>query len=152
MNVIVSPQPGYYLVTQAGRRGITTHRVSKAKTCTCGGTARRRCPHIRAVEEHLKGGGRRAPESTPVPAVAACPLCSGEVQVLDAHGPRPFWRCKADSSHYWRWRGEMGVKAFLTRPHPNKPGAFYEQTLAQREAFLANAARLMLAGGYSPLG
>jgi hypothetical protein len=31
-------------------------------------------------------------------------------------------------------------------------GAFYEQTLAQREEFILNAQRLMFAGGYSPLG
>ncbi len=71
--------------------------------------------------------------------------------MLDTRGRHPFWRCTADSSHYWQWRGEQGsVKAFLTRPHENKLGAFYAQTLQEREAFLDNAARLMFAGGYSP--
>jgi hypothetical protein len=45
----------------------------------------------------------------------------------------------ADRAHYWQWRGERGVRAFLTGSHPAKAGAFYTQTADEREAFLTQA-------------
>ena len=77
-----------------------------------------------------------------------CPICGAPVT------PTPYgWRCLASSGHYWRWRGEQsGVKAFLTQPHPNKQGAFYEQTPAERDAFLAQVHARMFANGYTPYG
>jgi hypothetical protein len=151
--------PGAYLVTEVGEAGVRGHVVTKDKACTCGGSAQQPCPHIDAVEAYLRRGGARAPAAvegagerpSPRPLPEACPICGSAIQVLDTAGMCPLWRCRADSSHYWRWRGErMGVRAFLTRPHPNKVGAWYGQTAEQREAFLAAARERMSSQGYAP--
>ena len=155
----VTPRIGCYVVSTAGPWGVRTYYVAKDKRCTCGGTARRPCPHIRAVTDYLREGGSRAPvmsephprfrghdDSTPP---AACPICGAPVEVISPD----FWRCPQDATHYWQWRGERNggaVRKFLTRPHPAKQGAFYEQTAEERESFLAGAARQMHAGGYVP--
>jgi hypothetical protein len=137
-----------YVVTETGRGGIRLYIVGKDKTCTCGGTAERYCPHIEAVAAYRKAGGKRAPEATQKALASpsslipsTCPICDSTVQVEDATGAYPLWRCQADSSHYWQWRGERsGVREFLTnRSHPSKLGAFYRQTLEERDAFLAIA-------------
>lgn len=136
MNTLtVTPKSGYYQVHD--------YRVTKDKRCTCGGTASHPCDHIQAVAVYLREGGPRASESTSV-----CPLCGAPVT------PTTYgWRCPTSPGHYWRWRGEQGgVKAFLTQPHPAKQGAFYEQTPAERDAFLAQAQRRMYANGYTPYG
>ncbi len=164
MKILV--RPGMYLVTEAVRGiGLRTYAVGKDKTCSCGGTARRPCRHIKAVAAYLKKGGERAPEPRPAepklslpPAAAAaqaapatCPICGGKVQVLDPFGAKPLWRCSNSNLHYWQWRGEQGVRAFLTsRDHPNKVGAFYRQSPQERAAFLAAARQRMFADGYSP--
>jgi hypothetical protein len=160
MKILV--RPGVYLVIEAVHGiGLRTYAVGKDKTCSCGGTARRPCRHIKAVAEYLKNGGERAPEPRPtkpkfsLPPTAAvpttCPVCGGEVQVLAPYGPKPLWRCLNSNLHYWQWRGEQGVRAFLTsRDHPNKVGAFYRQSLQERTAFLAAARQRMFADGYSP--
>jgi hypothetical protein len=57
----VTPRIGCYVVSTAGPWGVRTYYVAKDKRCTCGGTARRPCPHIRAVTDYLREGGRRAP-------------------------------------------------------------------------------------------
>lgn len=57
----VTPITGAYLVTAVKPQGVKTHTVKKDKTCSCGGSARRQCRHIRAVKAHLKRGGDRAP-------------------------------------------------------------------------------------------
>jgi hypothetical protein len=143
----VTPQIGHYVVSTVDRWGVHTHRVGKDKRCTCGGWAEEPCRHIRAVTTYLKAGGERAaeksngltvrekaPVSTP-PAVtpAHCPLCNAEV-VRESLGR---WRCPRDPSHYFQWRGEQGIRQFLTKPHPNKAGAFYEQSVQERERFLS---------------
>jgi hypothetical protein len=57
----------------------------------------------------------------------------------------PIWRCLIDAGHYWQWRGERGgVAAFLTGAHPAKRGAFYKQTVEEREAFLTQAYQQLL--------
>ena len=146
----VTTAPGVYVVTETGRGGIRLYVVGKDKTCTCGGTAEQRCSHIEAVAAYLRAGGKRAPEAVQkAPASpsslipSTCPICGSAVQVEDATGACPLWRCQADSSHYWQWRGERnGVREFLTnRSHPSKLGAFYQQTLEERDAFLAAAAQ-----------
>lgn len=112
--------------------------VDKAKSCSCGGSVSNQCCHIKAVSDHLHCGGERAPEKdidTSPSSSMVCPICGAAVQ-----GPRSFWRCSEDSSHYWQWRGEQfGVKDFLTKPHPNKLGTFYEQTDEARTLFRAAA-------------
>jgi len=154
----VTSKPGMYVVTGVSPLGVQTHFVGKDRRCTCGGGPN--CRHVEAVADYLRRGGKRAPEchlapasETPNPMVpSACPICEGEVRVLDVSGARPLWRCLADSSHYWQWRGELsGVRAFLTGSHPNKVGAFYGQSPKQRSAFLAAARQRLFAGGYTPL-
>ena len=167
---MVTPKIGFYVVTTIDARGVHTHHVGKDKQCTCGGTAQRPCTHIQAVARYLREGGERASavkepstklvlhqptdDTTPPSATPAarstfvCPIC-GATTVPTGYG----WRCRASSGHYWRWRGEQnGVKAFLTQPHPNKQGAFYEQTPAEREAFLAQIHARMYRNGYTPYG
>jgi hypothetical protein len=143
MNAHVTPKTGYYLVCTVEEDVTSTHQVSKEKLCTCGGQADEPCPHIQAVSDYLRQGGHRAALSP------TCPICSAPVKHL---GP-DFWRCSQDNTHYWQWRGERNggaVRKFLTQPHPAKLGAFYEQTIEEREVFLIEAARRMRAGGYTP--
>ena len=156
MNIKVTVKPGYYIVTTAARWGIHTQAVTKEKRCTCG---RKACPHIKAVAEYLRNGGSRAPvkrevalqlreDSTPPSsAPLTCPICGTVVE----RGAHSVWRCPQDRSHYWQWRGEAGgVKAFLTQPHHAKSGAFYQQTVEERDVFLEQAAQRMHQGGYTP--
>ena len=159
-NTTVTPQIGHYEVTTSDQWGIQTHHVGKDKRCTCGGTARRPCRHIRAVADYLRAGGERAAEkhsslplreqgslSSPTAVTpATCPICNAPV-VREGRGR---WRCPNDSSHYFQWRGEQGVRQFLTQRHPNKVGAFYEMTQEEHNAFLERATRRMYAGGYTP--
>jgi len=117
--------------------------VGKDKSCTCGGTAHKQCHHIEAVTKHLRQGGGRAPEKvekrndpTPIPSMLkVCPICGAPVEYRGS-----LWHCSEDSSHYWQWRGEKsGIKDFLTKPHPAKQGAYYEQTPEEHITFLASA-------------
>jgi hypothetical protein len=149
MAIQVSTLVGAYVCRETSRQfGLQVHFVDKEKRCTCGQPG---CRHVKAVTEYLQGGGERAsvaalasadtsPTSPVVPAT--CPICGCVVQ----HEARsPVWRCVADCAHYWQWRGERGgVAAFLTRRHPAKRGAFYEQSVEEREAFLAQAYRQLL--------
>ena len=143
----VTTAPGMYVVNETNRKGTRVYIVGKDKTCTCGGKAEQHCPHIEAVAAYRQAGGKQAPEATrKAPTLTSslipstCPICSSAVQVEDATGAYPLWRCQADSSHYWMWRGERnGVREFLTQSHSNKMGAFYEQTPEQRDTFLVNA-------------
>jgi hypothetical protein len=164
-NTTVTPKIGCYMVCTAGPWGLRTHHVTKDKRCTCGGTTKRPCSHIRAVANYLRAGGSRAPamaeprpkfqvregrdDNTPPAAPATCPICGVPVE---KRGP-DLWRCPQDSTHYWQWRGERNggaIRKFLTGSHPTKQGAFYEQTTEEREAFLIQAARQMHTGGYTP--
>lgn len=143
-NISVKPQVGHYIVGVVDRLGVRIHHVAKDKHCTCGGTARRQCDHIRAVVTYLKDGGSRAPEPASLalrdngsPPPPVCPLCGMPVKSLG----RDMWRCPRDSAHYWQWRGERNggaIRKFFTQPHPAKQGAFYEQTMEEREVFLAS--------------
>lgn len=160
MNVTVRPRVGHYVVTTTRRWCVETHSVTKDKQCSCGGTAVRPCSHIRAVARHLRSGGRRAlpravvlglregggpSGSTP----AACPICGAPVE----RRADDVWHCPKDRSHYWQWRAEQNggaVHRFFTQPHPAKVGPFYAMGVAERAAFLEQAARRMHAGGYTP--
>jgi hypothetical protein len=162
-NTTVSVRTGCYVVTVIDRLlGLRTYSVDKQKRCSCGGTAKRPCRHIRAVAAYLRQGGRRAPEKDPMlrvrettqgsppsggPAPLTCPICGEPVETQGVG----FWRCPKDTSHYWRWRGEQtGIKSFLTGSHPAKRGAFYAMSLEERKAFLEEAARRMRSGRYTP--
>jgi hypothetical protein len=161
-NVTVAARTGYYCVTVIDRLlGLRTYSVDKEKRCSCGGTAKRPCSHIRAVTDYLRKGGQRAPEEhsmlrlrdTPGsppsggPAPLTCPICGTAVETQDIG----FWRCPKDPSHYWQWRGEQsGIRDFMTKPHPSKQGAFYAMSMEEREAFLEQAARRMHVGGHTP--
>lgn len=143
---------GAYMVTETSPKfGLIVHFVDKQKRCTCGGTVNRRCDHIEAVAEYLKGGGDQAPKAklteasespSPASVPATCPVCGA---VVKYEAPSAVWRCVADRAHYWQWRGEKGgVAAFLTGAHPAKVGAFYTQSVGEREAFLAQAYQQLL--------
>ncbi len=143
---VVLPQIGYYCVSTA----TAQEQVTKDKRCTCGGTTTQPCTHIRAVALYLQAGGIPAPPAEQCPSAHtlsdSCPICSAPVIPQADH-----WRCVRSPGHYWRWRGERtGVKAFLTRPHPAKAGAFYELTVAERDAILEQAHQRMVTNGYSP--
>jgi hypothetical protein len=164
-NITVAARTGYYCVTVIDRLlGLRTYTVDKAKRCSCGGTAKRPCVHIKAVANYLRQGGSRAPEKQPMfriretrqgsppsggPAPLTCPICGTPVETRDIG----FWRCPKDPSHYWQWRGERGgIKSFLTQSHPAKSSAFHSMTTEEREAFLDQAIRRMHRGGYTPYG
>ncbi|MCJ7551070.1 MAG: hypothetical protein MUQ30_15455 [Anaerolineae bacterium] len=150
MMTIVVPKTGFYVVGTPSDSGLQAEQVDKAKQCTCGGTGHQPCPHIRAVAAYLQLGGEPAPApDQPEPEVKAefpgvCPICGDAVIAQADH-----WRCIASPGHYWQHRGEQsGVKAFLTRPHPAKAGAFYEQSSEERDAFLESISHKRR--GYSP--
>jgi hypothetical protein len=161
-NITVAARTGYYLVTVIDQRlGLRTYSVNKDKRCSCGGTAKRPCCHIKAVANYLRQGGRRAPENDPMlrvretrqgsppsggPAPLTCPICGEPVETQGIG----FWRCPKDTSHYWHWRGEhSGIRDFMTKPHPSKQGAFYAMSVEERERFLEQAARRMHVGGHT---
>jgi hypothetical protein len=149
MTIQVRTLVGAYLCTEtAPTFGLRVHFVDKEKRCTCG---QARCRHVKAVAEYLKGGGGQAPKArlaeasespSPASVPAACPICGCVVQY---EAGSAVWRCVADRSHYWQWRGEQGgVAAFLTGRHPAKAGAFYEQSVEEREIFLVQAYQQLL--------
>ena len=141
----VIPGIGCYLVSSE-RPPMTSEQVSKDKRCTCGGTRTSPCRHIEAVAAYLRKGGQRAGSAS---QEGICPICGATVQ----NRSNGMWRCSADVSHYWLWRGEQNggaIRRFLTQPHPNKEGAFYEMTIEQRKTFLEEVGRRMHVGGYTP--
>ena len=158
----VTPHTGYYLVRLVGPHGIRAHLVGKDKHCSCGGSGRRPCSHIGAVADYLRAGGepascpdtdssvrdsRRVRTGNTTPDV--CPICEASIDGRN----NGLWRCSRDNTHYWQWRGEQNggaIRKFLTQPHPNKRGPFYQMTEAEREAFLLRAAQRMHEGGYTP--
>jgi hypothetical protein len=160
-DVLVTACVGHYRVSTTDRQGVQTCQVFKDKRCTCGGTAKRPCQHIRAVAKYLRAGGQRAPAKRPplqahkprarrtrpnVPTPLTCPICNSPTK-REALGR---WRCPGNSSHYFQWRGEQGVRQFLTQPHPAKQGALYDMSPGERKVFLEKAERQMYATGYTP--
>jgi hypothetical protein len=87
-----------YLVDLGPKFSLRFHTVNKDKTCSCGQV---RCAAIKAVEDHLRRGGQRAPESAPhsLQPPAGCPICGAPVRVV-SYG----WMCTADRLHYWQYR------------------------------------------------
>lgn len=159
-NVTVTPRVGYYLVITLDSWGVQTHIVGKDKRCSCGGTKKQSCRHIKAVAQYLRDGGDRAPKERPLSQVrengplsspaslvpATCPICDTLVEQEE----RGRWRCPNNPSHYFRWRGDQGIRQFLTQGHPNKLGAFYDMNQEERKAFLEQSRRRLHSGGYSP--
>ena len=149
MNVIL-PRTGYYWVGTLTDTGLDALKVTYKLRCACGGTKENPCEHIRAVKSYRRLEGTPVSEAKPakVELPDCCPVCAAPVIPRAGH-----WRCTASPGHYWLWRGEQGgVKAFLTQPHPAKQGAFYEQSIEEREAFLEQAHRRLYANGYTPYG
>ena len=155
-NTTVTPLIGFYEVSTVDLWGIQVHQVGKDKHCTCGGTMKHPCRHIKAIIAFLKAGGERATErplmlkvregGPPTVIPATCPLCASPV-VPEGRGR---WRCPKDPSHYFEWRGEYGVRQFLCRPHGNKMSAFHQMTEEERSIFLETASELMRVNGNSP--
>ncbi len=156
MNTTVTPHIGFYEVSTVDQWGIQVHQVGKDKRCTCGGTGKHLCRHIKAIIAYIKAGGERAPERRPMlkvresapPTVVpvTCPICDAPV-VPERRGR---WHCPRSTAHYFEWRGEHGVRQFLTQPHPNKISPFHQMTDQERTSFLETANELMRVGGYSP--
>jgi hypothetical protein len=151
LTVILS-QAGYYLVGTLTGTGLDAMKVTEDLRCACGGTSAIPCAHVEVVKCYLRLERKQAPPVEVTPSHTdlpeACPVCGAPVIPQADH-----WRCSLSASHYWLWRGEhSGVKAFLTQPHPAKAGAFYEQTIAERDAFLEQAHQRMVANGYTPYG
>jgi hypothetical protein len=158
--ITVTPHIGFYEVLTLDQWGVRSHQVGKDKKCTCGGSAKHPCRHIKAVADYLKAGGERAPKkrvngngngSVPTPAVvpATCPICETPV-VPEGRGR---WRCPTEPSHYFYWRAELNggaVRKFLTGLHPNKVGAYHTMSKEERDAFLRQAVHRMRIGGYTP--
>lgn len=129
---IILPKSSYYWVGVLTPGGLRAFKVTNDLHCACGGSNATPCVHIDAVRAYLRLEGREVMPSAPPDIPEACPICAEPVR---AEAGR--WRCIASPGHYWQWRGEQsGVKAFLTQPHPAKSGAFYEQSIEEREAFL----------------
>jgi hypothetical protein len=148
MKTTVTTNVGYYTVTTHRSGKTDSEQVDKGKHCTCGGTADKPCTHIRAVAAYLQLGGEVAPQADLTKLPSSCPICGSPVI---AQADR--WRCIESAGHYWQWRGEQsGVKDFLTKPHPAKQGAFYEQSLEEHARFIETAHRRMHANGYTPYG
>jgi len=148
LNVIL-PQADFYWVGTLTDSGLDALKVTDQLQCACGGRAAKPCEHIRAVAcfRRLHGEATDEDAGTPEP-LPACPICGSPVT-----GTPDRWRCTASPGHYWQWRGEQGgVKAFLTQHHPAKQGAFYEQSIEEREAFLEQAHRRLYANGHTPYG
>ena len=161
-NITVTAHIGCYAVRTSDSWGVQTYQVDKQKRCTCGCTGQRPCRHIRAVSDYLRNGGQRASEkhppspvhetprsSTPTVPPVTCPLCNTPVerQILGR------WRCPKNSSHYFKWRGDLNggaIRKFLTNRHPNKMGAFYKMSQEERNTFQAQAALRTHTGGYTP--
>ena len=136
LNVIL-PKEGYAWVGVLTAAGLDVFKVTDQLQSACGGGNATPCAHIEAVKAYRRLDGRE-----PLPSPESCPICGEQVW---AQADR--WRCAASAGHYWRWRGEQsGVKAFLTEPHPAKQGAFYEQSIEERDAFLEQIRHR----GYSP--
>jgi hypothetical protein len=113
----ISVGSGVYYVVQITNDGMHTYIVGKDKLCSCGGSADRPCRHIEAVSSYLKRGGSRAPQ-----------------QMGNNSDPA----LRADTQVDTKDRDEKVYK-FFTQPHPAKMGAFYEQSLGDRETFLTAA-------------
>ena len=89
-NISVQARVGHYGVCAVDRLGVQAHQVTKEKHCTCGGTAKRVCSHIKAVASYLREGGHRAP-AAPEPtslrekdngavSTLACPCAAGRFE------------------------------------------------------------------------
>jgi hypothetical protein len=163
MIIDVLPKPHCHVVRTLNGGGVPTFHVVKYDRCTCGGTTERPCLHIQAVADYQTPENKTEPPERPITPVretppqsthaaaipSSCPLCEAPV----VREKRGRWRCTADSSHYFLWRGELNdgaIRKFLTQPHPNKIGAYYSMSHEQRDAFLQLVARRMHSGGYTP--
>lgn len=130
----VIPQGDHYLVVVKAWTHVKLYRVERDKTCSCG---IKHCEHVDAVRQYLKGGGSREPQQPdyssyseylrartkePDVVIGTCPVCGARTEST-AYG----WRCSTSTAHFWLHEGERrGVRDFLTKPHSNKEGAFYE--------------------------
>lgn len=134
MNDHVIPQADHYIVVVEAWSCAKLYRVNKDKTCSCG---MKQCEHVCAVRDYLKGGGSResrdfqpmsytqylaARMKSESVIIGRCPVCNGLTEST-SYG----WRCENNLGHFWQYSGEeRKIKDFLTKPHPNKQGAFYE--------------------------
>lgn len=142
----VSTLIGRYLVRRPNGNGHVTRTVTKNKQCSCG---KNNCIHIQAVRRYLLDGGERAEPFKQVlpnePAgpntITVCPVCETKVEWARSYTYPLMWKCPEDLGHYWEWRGQGKVKAFLTGGRPTgipgidilKPGEYKEFLDTQEE-------------------
>jgi len=131
MTIDVTPRTWHYFTSEWDGTMLHMHSVNTDKKCSCGGTEYAVCKHIKAVENYLKDGGKRATRVEGKVLIRnipeTCPVCGHDIEVtFPFRCQGPFWKCETES-HYWEWRAGENVKKFLTiRKHPNKLGPFYE--------------------------
>jgi len=141
---VVLPKDGYFWVGVLTPKGLDAVKVTDELRCACGGRGDMPCSHVEAVKAYMRLEGIQPPVETSTDLPDVCPICGNSVIAQADH-----WRCTESAGHYWQHRGEQsGVKAFLTRPHPAKQGAFYDQTIEERDAFLEQVSHKR--HGYSP--
>ncbi len=138
--MMVTLSPGKYIVSLNGEQAT----VSKSGLCSCGGrNGGSPCPHILAVRQHIRVGGKRAPpEIEDLPQTPdVCPICGGPIETMHYRCRSGIWSCD-DPTHFWVWKSRSlnrSVKEFLIEPHENKPGPFYKMTTDERQDFRALA-------------
>ena len=104
---------GYtYLVDFGPSTQPRFHTVNKQRSCSC--PLKETCPAIKAVAEHLRNGGQRAPDPMP-----PCPICGAETvrdRKWDGKYTRELgWRCTTGGlTHFLQAKAER-IKEALRR-------------------------------------
>jgi len=127
------------------------HLVEKDKSCSCG---MKICAGVAAVEDYLRAGGNRAPESLP-----PCPVCGGKT-VRDRkwdgkHTKTLGWRCETGGlSHFLQAKAEhikrnVNENPWLIPPVPGYAGILRGELLTFQQCNEASQ-RVFSETGYNP--
>jgi len=130
----------------------STHLVEKNRTCSCGV---KNCRAITAVEEYLRSGGERAPESLP-----PCPVCGGKTyrdRKWDGKYTRTLgWRCENGGlAHFLqakakRIQNNVNENPWLFQPILGQyPGVLKSELMTWQECQEARE-RVYAETGYNP--
>ncbi len=117
---------GYLYLVDLGRG--PRHYVTKDKRCSCPQGAS--CPAVAAVADHLRNGGRRAPQPPSGYCVVrpdACPVCGAKTHHAPHLGNRlrgEGWVCEyGGERHYYKWRtnelAALPPRQWLYKPMTN---------------------------------
>lgn len=134
---IVSIQGYQYLVDFGEIENPRFHRVSKAKTCSCGAPY---CEAIEAVRHYLNAGGARAPDPEGMPP---CPICGGKTyrdRDWDGKYTKTLgWRCQQGGlKHFLQAKTEriqknLAENPWLFPPVPGYPGVRRDEIMTWEE-------------------